>query len=183
MQHSVVDRIMKMSSNSISNLEDDSNHENKKGPLTVIRGSVRVTTGFSLTAVRATLRAATGVSISKVFRIILKTVPLWLRVFMQPFLVIYYSPLLILRGLLGTSNNSRKEQRLAHEHFVEGLKEAVKVTEKLNEGGYWPVRINEDGVFEIVPPPDPESVMEPMNIVDLVADSVEFVASIENNDS
>lgn len=102
---------------------------------------------------------------------------MWARAFMQPFLIIYYAPLVILRSMVGTSNSSRKEQRLAHEQFMEGLKDAVKASEKLNEGGYWPVRIDDDGNFEVVPPPDPDSLLKPINIADAIADSVELVAS------
>jgi len=161
----------------------DVNSNKKMGPITAFRGTMRATTGLSLTALRATLRAATGVSVSGILRAIVEPLPLWLRAFMQPFLIIYYTPLMILRSMIGTSNTSRKEDRLAHEHFVEGLKEAVQVTEKVNEGGYWPVRISDDGGFVAVALPDPEKVLEPINMLEAIADSVEVAASTSIIDS
>lgn len=61
---------------------------------------------------------------------------------MQPFLILYYTPLIILRSMVGSTSTSREEARQAHEHFVDGLKEAVKVAEKVNKDGYWPVHVN-----------------------------------------
>ena len=36
---------------------------------------------------------------------------------------------------------------------------------------------SDDGNFEVVPPPDPDSLLKPINIADAIADSVELVAS------
>lgn len=53
----------------------------------------------------------------------------------------------------------------------------MKAAEKLNEGDYWPVRIDDDGNFELVPPPDPETLLEPVNLEDAIRDSVDLVSS------
>lgn len=71
-----------------------------------VRKQLRRLTGFSLTAARATLRVTTGVS-SQVTKRTLSIFPLWLRFFFQPFLVLYYWPLILLRG--GSGQNQSKQ--------------------------------------------------------------------------
>jgi uncharacterized membrane protein len=61
------------------------------------------------------------------------------RYFIQPFLVLYYVPLFIVRGTLGPTG---KERRAAHEHLVEGWAAAVKAAELAQHGGYWPVHVD-----------------------------------------
>ena len=65
-----------------------------------------------------------------------------MRSFMQPFLILYYTPLIILQSMIGSTSTSNREARQSHELFVEGVKNAVEVAEKVNEGGYWPVHVN-----------------------------------------
>ena len=49
---------------------------------------------------------------------------------------------MILRGLVGSTTDSREEASQAHAVFVQGWKDAVEIAEKLNEDGYWPVHVN-----------------------------------------
>lgn len=61
------------------------------------------------------------------------------RYFLQPFLILYYAPLFILRGLTGPSAElARKKRRLV----LEGWKDAVEHAERAEAGGYWPVRVD-----------------------------------------
>lgn len=157
-----------------------------------LRTRLRNLTGFSFTALRATLRATTGISLtairvavgaatSKVVTNIMKTVvgifPTWFRYFLQPFLILYYTPLMIIRSMVGPTKTFWKDERATHETFVEGWKNAVDAAEKAQEGGYWPVHVNkETGRIETVRPPDP-AADEDVDVVDAVAESVEVAKS------
>jgi len=154
-----------------------------------LRRALRNISGFSLTAfrvptrasiasLRTTLRAATGVSITGILSTFVGIFPLWARAFMQPLLFLYYTPLIILRSIVGSSSSSRKDARQAHEHFVEGLREAVKTAEKVNEDGYWPVCVHENGGIDFISPPDPNDVGSTA-YVDAIADSVQIALSRE----
>jgi len=166
-------------------IEDNENAIRKKlreltgFSLTAFRATARATTGFSLTALRATLRAATGVSITRTMKWILDIFPQWMRYFLQPFLILYYTPLMILRGLVGSTRDSRIQSRQAHEHVVEEWKNAVKLAETVNEQGYWPVRVNDDGFIEASLPPHPDTILGPgtIDVVDAVAKSIEVASS------
>jgi len=140
--------------------------------LTACRATMRATTGFSLTALRATLRAATGVSVTGLMKVLLGLFPQWARYFIQPFLILYYTPLMILRGLVGPTKDSRAEALQAHERILEEWKNAVKVAEAVNEKGYWPVRINDDGFIETFLPPDPDTILSEdiPGVIDVVAE-------------
>jgi len=154
--------------------------------LSATRASLRATFGISLTAIRASLRAATGISISEILKSIVGIFPLWVRYFMQPFLVLYYTPLLILRELVGRRKGAKKEARLAHEKVVDGFKSAIEIAQAANkDDGYWPVRVNEDGWIEGVLPPDPDNFSEDAasDVTDAVTKSVIIAASIENSNS
>ena len=107
-----------------------------------LRGVLRSTTGLSLTATRAACRAATGISISTVFAKVLSIFPLVLRFFIQPFLILYYTPFVLLRAIVGPSKEFKENQRAAHDMLVKGWKNAVQAAEKANEDGYWPVRVD-----------------------------------------
>jgi len=106
--------------------------------MTAIRKTVRATTGFSLTAVRATLRGLTGISVTQTMKSVAGIFPAWFRFFLQPLLVMYYVPLMLLRGLLAENT----EQRATHESFIASWKNAVKIAASAQKGGYWPVRLN-----------------------------------------
>jgi hypothetical protein len=125
---------------------------------TSVRSQVRKMTGFSWTALRATMRAATGISLTALYvsavavsgawirqlmRIILEIFPTWARYFVQPFLVMYYVPLFMLRSVTAPK---RRHQKQAHDTLVESWKQSVKVAE--NNNSYWPIHLNENGELE-----------------------------------
>eukprot|EP00538_Stauroneis_constricta_P000076 CAMPEP_0119570232 /NCGR_PEP_ID=MMETSP1352-20130426/43510_1 /TAXON_ID=265584 /ORGANISM="Stauroneis constricta, Strain CCMP1120" /LENGTH=230 /DNA_ID=CAMNT_0007619899 /DNA_START=64 /DNA_END=756 /DNA_ORIENTATION=+ len=81
---------------------------------TALRKTLRQITGFSWTALRATLRAATGISLTAIWlsttavtglwirksmSVVLSLFPAWFRYFLQPFLILYYAPLVFLRSM------------------------------------------------------------------------------------
>lgn len=111
-----------------------------------LRSTLRAATGFSLTTFRATLRAATGISLSGLIsgslRRILDILSPSLRYFMQPFLIVYYAPLLMVRyWLVGPSKQYVEESRKGHEKLIEGWRKAVQAAEKANSDRYWPVHL------------------------------------------
>lgn len=137
---------------------------------------MRATTGFSLTALRATLRAATGVSISGTLKAILGVFPTWFRYFLQPFLILYYWPLMYMRAVVGTTKTARAEAMASHEAVVEGWKQAIEVAEGVQRDGYWPVHVNDDGFIEAVLPPEPDAVID---TTDAIAESMEIAMSVK----
>jgi len=104
---------------------------------------MRAATGISLTAVYASTVAATGAWIRQTMKWILSIFPAWFRYFLQPFLILYYAPLFILRNLTGPT---RKQALQTHEHFVEGWKSAVERAEETSS--YWPLHVTDDGYIE-----------------------------------
>mmetsp|Transcript_22914 Transcript_22914/g.48299 ORF Transcript_22914/g.48299 Transcript_22914/m.48299 type:complete len:262 (-) Transcript_22914:131-916(-) len=133
--------------------------------LTAFRTTLRTATGFSLTAFRTTLRTLTGISLSQTIsgtmRRILEILHPGLRYFLQPLLIMYYAPLLMIRyWMVGPSQAYVEESRSGHEKVVEGWRRAVEVAEKANLGGYWPVHLNEDGTITTSLPPDPSDVLD-----------------------
>lgn len=119
--------------------------------LTVFRKTLRGITGISLTTLYAGTLAATGLWIRKIMSMVLSIFPSSFRYFMQPFLVVYYTPLILLRTL--TSPTNRKRALAKHETVVEAYKEAVTLAEETEKKGYWPVVVSEDGYFELAKPP------------------------------
>ena len=103
------------------------------------------TTGISLTAIRTFLRALTGVSISRTVKSLVGLLPPWFRYFLQPFLVFYYVPLLILKGLVGSTSTSKQEAMASHLKLVEYYKEAVKLAN--SKDSEFPIHMVEDGTF------------------------------------
>lgn len=84
--------------------------------------------------------------------------PTWLRYFVQPLLVLYYAPLLVIRNLTGPN---RRKARLSHEHFVEGWKKAVEVADGSTQ--YWPVHLNSQNELELD--------MQELDMKDAIAES------------
>jgi hypothetical protein len=150
---------------------------------TKLRDRVRQITGVSLTALRATMRTATGISLSAIYAstlavtgswirtimtVILAPLPAWFRYFVQPFLVLYYAPLLILRNLCGPT---RKNARKVHEEVLEGWKRAVETADE--KSAYWPVHLDKDGYIE--------KDFDEVDVNEAIAESVELeLESIEN---
>uniref|UniRef100_A0A7S4V692 Uncharacterized protein n=1 Tax=Ditylum brightwellii TaxID=49249 RepID=A0A7S4V692_9STRA len=110
--------------------------------LTAMRSTMRAATGFSLTTLRATLRVTTGISVTGTMRAIMSILPLWFRFFLQPFLIMYYVPLLMLRGLIGPTKTYKSEAMAAHQQLVSNWSDAIKAAEAAQKGGYWPVHVD-----------------------------------------
>eukprot|EP00594_Rhizosolenia_setigera_P011443 CAMPEP_0178954688 /NCGR_PEP_ID=MMETSP0789-20121207/9143_1 /TAXON_ID=3005 /ORGANISM="Rhizosolenia setigera, Strain CCMP 1694" /LENGTH=192 /DNA_ID=CAMNT_0020636145 /DNA_START=151 /DNA_END=729 /DNA_ORIENTATION=+ len=139
--------------------------------LSAMRASVRAATGLSLTAMRSTLRVATGVSVTGIMDKIVGVFPLWFRAFIQPFLILYYVPLLLLKGLIGPTKTSKKDQLQSHDAFVNHLKEAVKIAEA-EANTIWPVHIANDGNIDSSLDTDDE------NVVDALVKSVDVAQAL-----
>jgi len=73
----------------------------------------------------------------------------------------YYAPILAARYYVaGPSRKYVEESRRGHERVVEGWRRAVEAAERANEGGYWPVHLNDDGTIVTSLPPNPEDVLD-----------------------
>jgi hypothetical protein len=134
--------------------------------LTAFRSTWRAATGVSLTVLYSGTLAVTGLWIRKIMSAILSFFPAWVgnfdhrlsllssptdsslmlcsyveqfRCFLQPFLVLYYAPLFIIRGLTGPT---RKRAKAKHDLVVDGWKDAVEFAEKTKKDGYWPIHLN-----------------------------------------
>lgn len=114
----------------------------KEGLFRSVRVALRTATGFSLTATRTACRTLTGVSISAVFAKVLSIFPLFFRFFLQPLLILYYTPIVLLKAFVGPSKEYVNERRNAHEVLVKGWTQAVQAAEKASENGYWPVTVD-----------------------------------------
>ncbi len=111
------------------------------------RSKLRQITGFSLTAFRATIRGITGISLSQVIsntiRTILGVLRPGFRWILQPLLIVYYVPILVVRYyLIGPSQQYVEDSRKGHEKLVDGWRKAVEAAEKAHADGYWPVHLN-----------------------------------------
>jgi hypothetical protein len=103
--------------------------------VTALRTTIRTATGVSLTALYASTLAVSGVWIRQVMRLILSIFPSWARYFVQPFLVLYYVPLYMLRSI--SSPKTRNENSVA-----EGWYQPVE-TETLDQRpSYWPLDLS-----------------------------------------
>lgn len=158
--------------------------------LRAVRNRLRKATGFSFTVFRATLRGITGISLSALYAGALAASGLWIRktmstvlsvfpsgfrYFLQPFLVMYYTPLILLKSL--TSPTTRKRAVAKHETVLEAYKEAVTVASKTEKDGYWPVAVNDEGYFELTKPP---SVSSDADMADSMAATVEQAMEINS---
>ena len=65
-------------------------------------------------------------------------VPTQFRYFLQPFLIIYYVPLYMLRTW--TSPKKREERRALHEEIMNDFKRGVQAAGAAHEAGYWPLQ-------------------------------------------
>jgi len=172
---------------------DDATTESVSFP-GMVRNRLRKATGFSFTVFRATLRGLTGISLTAVYAGALAATGLWIRqtmstvlsvfpsgfrYFLQPFLVLYYTPLIILRSLASPTN--RKQAVAKHNTILEAWKEAVAVAEKTEREGYWPVVVNEEGYFELSKPPSVDLDGE-TDLADAMAETVEQAMKF-NSDS
>ena len=72
-------------------------------------------------------------------KFLLSLIPAPMRYFLQPFLILYYAPLFIIKNLAHPTNEK-------HEAFIDGWKQAVQIADETSTN--WPIHINEDGDFE-----------------------------------
>jgi hypothetical protein len=114
--------------------------------LTALRTSLRATTGFSLTALRTALRTLTGVSITGVVKTLVGLLPPWFRYFLQPFLILYYVPLLVLKGMVGSTSTSKREASEEHDKLVNYWKDAIMLAE--TRSASWPLHVKADGTLK-----------------------------------
>jgi len=120
--------------------------------ISVIRASLRASTGFSLTAASLALRGFTGGIVTRTMKQFTSIFPSSVRYFMQPFLILYFTPIMILKSLC--DRPTRYTERLAsHQNLVNGWKNAVREAERVQNGDYWPVHVNACGDIEAVEPP------------------------------
>ena len=118
------------------------------------RSKLRQITGFSLTAFRATIRGITGISLSAVIsntiRTILGVLRPGFRWILQPLLIAYYVPILVVKYyLIGPSQKYVEDSRKGHEKLVDGWRKAVAAAEKAHADGYWPVHLNGELIFAL----------------------------------
>mmetsp|Transcript_2565 Transcript_2565/g.5068 ORF Transcript_2565/g.5068 Transcript_2565/m.5068 type:complete len:231 (-) Transcript_2565:133-825(-) len=140
-----------------------------------LRSSLRKATGFSLTALRATCRAATGISLSAIYlatvaatgewirqttKFVLSIFPPWMRYFVQPFLILYYVPMFILRNLTGPT---RRRAQKTHEAVLDSWKDAVQKADETVT--YWPMHVDDEGIY---------SDMNELDIREGVVESIEI---------
>lgn len=159
----------------------------------MVRNRLRTATGFSFTLFRATLRGITGISLTTLYAGALAATGLWVRktmstmlsifpsgfrYFLQPFLVLYYTPLIVLRSL--TSPTTRKRAVAKHETVVHAWKEAVTLAEQTEKSGYWPVVVSEDGYFELAKPPSVDA--NNANMAEAMAEAVEQAMEINDDE-
>jgi len=146
---------------------------------TVFRATLRGVTGISLTALYAGALAATGLWIRKAMSVFLSVFPSGFRYFLQPFLVLYYTPLIILRTL--TSPNNRKRAVAKRETVLEAWKEAVVVADKTKKEGYWPVVVSDEGYFELTKPPSVGEADADDQLAEAMAATVEQAMELKSN--
>lgn len=112
-----------------------------------LRSHLRTMTGFSFTALRATWRAATGISLTAVsgacwaatsgavrssMAATLQIFPAWARYFLQPFLILYYVPLFMVRTL--TDRTTMNAQQRKHEEWIQNFTSNKKDIMMENDG-------------------------------------------------
>jgi len=163
-----------------------------------IRNKLRQLTGFSISAIRLSLHASitaarlglqgfTGKVVTKTMKRFTAIFPTWIRYFMQPFLVMYFTPVMVLKSLCDRPKNYN-EALASHEKLVQGWKNAVERAELVQNGEYWPVHVNADGNIEVVEPPSSFSSSETVTkqqsktvvLADAIIDSLDVSL---NNDS
>ena len=163
---------------------EPANNQDKKGPFSALRTSLRKATGFSLTALRTTCRAATGMSLTAIYlttlaatgnwirqatKFVLSIFPPWARYFVQPFLILYYVPIFILRNITGPT---RRRALKTHEAVLDSWKDAVQKADETV--AYWPIHVDEEGHFE--------SDMSELDMREGVMESIEVAREEESDE-
>lgn len=91
---------------------------------------------------------------------ILSILPSWARYFLQPFLILYYVPLFLLRSLSAPQRNGGAKN---HEIVLENWQQAVDTADRCSS--YWPLHLSKEGAIEA-------DIWE-IDMNDAVAESVE----------
>jgi hypothetical protein len=93
---------------------------------TALRAAWRTATGISLSALYASTRAATGAWLREPTRWVLSLLPSGARYFIQPFLIVYYVPLYLIRSNTDPKlRQLRLDQRVAAAHECFGASDAT----------------------------------------------------------
>jgi len=179
-----------------SSTNDSTNDTENEG----IRNQLRQLTGFSMSALRLslhasisaarlTLRGFTGGIVTKTMKRVTAIFPTGIRYFMQPFLILYFTPIMVLKSLCDRPKNYN-EDLAAHEKLVQGWTNAVERAERVQNGEYWPVHINADGAIEVVEPPPSsgnsdiatKDVSKTVVLADAIVDSLDLSLNNDNVD-
>ena len=111
--------------------------------------------------------------------VLLSVFPSGFRYFLQPFLVMYYTPLILLKSL--TSPVTRKRAVAKHARVLEAWKEAVVVAEKTEKDGYWPVVVSDEGYFELSKPPSVRDESSDADVAEAMAATVEQAMELKSD--
>jgi len=103
-------------------------------------------------------------------KVVLGVFPAWLRYFAQPFLVLYYVPLFVIRSL--TPSSKQRNDQARHEAFVRSWKEAVEMADE--KSSYWPLHVTQDGDFQ----PD----LSEIDVNEAVAEALDVALEEETDD-
>jgi len=168
----------------------DTNNEGIRNKLRQLTGfsisAIRLSLHASITAARIGLRGFTGKVVTKTMKRFTAIFPTWIRYFMQPFLVMYFTPVMILKSLCDRPNYN--EALASHNKLVQGWKNAVERAELVQNGEYWPVHVNADGDIEVVEPPSSLTRSETASkeqaktvvLVDAIIDSLDVSINIDS---
>mmetsp|Transcript_25242 Transcript_25242/g.35591 ORF Transcript_25242/g.35591 Transcript_25242/m.35591 type:complete len:280 (-) Transcript_25242:52-891(-) len=152
---------LQMSSNSINDNHNNDSQEKDSSlrtrlrtltgfSWTALRTTLRTTTGISLTAIRLTVGATTSRVVSQTMKFCLSIFPAWARYFVQPFLVLYYWPLLTIKSLCSHQTRQYQEQQHHHDVILEKWKQAIQIAEQkataatASANAKWPVHVDEE---------------------------------------
>jgi len=106
-------------------------------------------------------------------KVILGVFPAWMRYFVQPFLVIYYVPLFLLRNLSSPSSRGNSSAAAKHKAFVASWKQAVETADE--KSSYWPLHVGTDGEFE--------KDMSELDVNETILESMEVAAASSEVDT
>ena len=106
--------------------------------LTALQTVGRTANDISHMAIYGIAVAASGLWIRKTTSIILAIFPAWFRYFLQPFLIAYYVPIFIIRGLTGPTRRQAEANRAA---MKERWKDVIEFGKQTENSGYWPVQV------------------------------------------
>ena len=107
--------------------------------LTALQTAGRTANGISFAAIYGIAVAVSGLWIRTATSIILAIFPAWFRYFLQPFLIAYYLPIFIVRGLTGPTRKQAEAKRKAME---ERWKDIIEFGKQSENYCYLPVEVN-----------------------------------------